>query len=281
MKNQTELIMKKDWDILIIMDALRYDYAKKVYPNAEAVESPAIWTMGWLKKTWIKKHNDIIYVSGNTYCNSKMNLTTTLNGKEYFSFFGKEFFYRVVDAWDYAWDDELKLINPKGVLECAKISMSLNKDKKFIIHFMQPHVPFASHRTPLLKNLFDVVQNPSENIVTKMSAASIKELELKYKYGDVWYWEYLRKKNPRRSAYGRDIFEYLYYTKGAEEIKKAYKDNIAFAAPYIKTFTDALSNKKIILTADHGNYLGENGHYGHHPPRSPILTTVPWVTVKK
>jgi glucan phosphoethanolaminetransferase (alkaline phosphatase superfamily) len=55
-------------------------------------------------------------------------------------------------------------------------------------------------------------------------------------------------------------------------------DNLKYVMLYVEEFIKKYPHKKIVITADHGNYLGEDGHYGHHPPRSKILTTVPWWT---
>ena len=70
-------IMDEDWDVIIILDACRYDYFKKTYPKflkgkLKKVQSIASNTPGWLKKTFKDIYKNIVYVSANPHINSKM-----------------------------------------------------------------------------------------------------------------------------------------------------------------------------------------------------------------
>jgi len=264
MTRQKDLIHKTDWDIMIVLDACRYDYFKAIKPHAVPATSEGIWTMEWLTKTFPDYYNDIVYVSGNAYCSNVPTMDVTL--KSVVSFHGTKHFFHVVNAWDYAWDDKLKLINPKGVLECAEIAIQLHKKKKLIIHLMQPHLPFVTCTMPQTKK--DIP--PFRDKLTDQQTKDKKKL---CEMGDIWWWiNYLDKNNIT------DTFAYLYLKGGPKAITKAYMDNLNYVMKYVDMFTKKYSNKKIVITADHGNYLGEDGHYGHHPPRSKILTTVPWWT---
>lgn len=68
----------------------------------------------------------------------------------------------------------------------------------------------------------------------------------------------------------------LYGFVSQEEIIEAYKDNLREVLEQVRELEKSLSGKTII-TADHGEYLGENGLY-RHPDRSDteILREVPW-----
>lgn len=256
---QKDQIHDTDWDIMIVLDACRYDYFKKLKFATCAAESEGIWTLEWLTKTFPDYYKDIVYVSGNAYCSN-------VPVKDIISFHGSKHFYRVVNAWDYTWDEKLKLINPKGVLECAEVAMQIHKKKKFIIHLMQPHIPFVT--CPMKQY---VKETPPFR--DKLTPQQQKDKEKLCEMGDIWWWiNYLDKNNVT------DVFAYLYLKGGPKAIVKAYTDNLEYVMIYVDAFIKKYSHKKIVITADHGNYLGEHGHYGHHPPRSEILTTVPWWT---
>lgn len=63
---------------------------------------------------------------------------------------------------------------------------------------------------------------------------------------------------------------------GDEAVRKAYFSNLMRAVnegvnPLAEWF-----DGPIVITADHGESLGENGNYGHNRPDCPALRNVPW-----
>ncbi len=75
---QTKLIYENEWDILIILDACRYDYFARViwnYLKGHLVKVIGLdsHTLPWVKKTFGSKYyDDIVYVSANPFINSKV-----------------------------------------------------------------------------------------------------------------------------------------------------------------------------------------------------------------
>jgi hypothetical protein len=64
-----------------------------------------------------------------------------------------------------------------------------------------------------------------------------------------------------------------------EEIYTAYKENLEYVMDEIDEFLEQLEGKTII-TADHGNLIGENGLFGHGlKSKAKGLRKVPWDTV--
>lgn len=62
-----------------------------------------------------------------------------------------------------------------------------------------------------------------------------------------------------------------------DTVRKAYFDNLQRVwnegvEPLLKAFDD----RHVVITADHGEMLGENGYYGHGRIRAPVVV-VPWV----
>lgn len=66
-----------------------------------------------------------------------------------------------------------------------------------------------------------------------------------------------------------------------EKIIEGYKHNLEFVLDEIQEFIENLEGKTVI-TADHGELLGENGLYGHpHGSDAKVLREVPWDVVKE
>ena len=101
-------------EFLVILDACRYDYFKEVYReyfdnnNLKKAISPARSTPEWLDKTFDTYYDDIIYISGNPWINS---IVIDKNLK----FHAKKHFYKVVDVWNFGWDNNLGTIHPRKI----------------------------------------------------------------------------------------------------------------------------------------------------------------------
>ncbi|MFB6199963.1 MAG: hypothetical protein ABEJ83_03725 [Candidatus Nanohaloarchaea archaeon] len=61
------------------------------------------------------------------------------------------------------------------------------------------------------------------------------------------------------------------------ELREGYKNNLDTAKEYVEKLNKELEGKTII-TADHGDFLGENGLFGHdfEGSNAKILRKVPW-----
>jgi hypothetical protein len=66
-----------------------------------------------------------------------------------------------------------------------------------------------------------------------------------------------------------------------KEIREAYISNFLFVQEYVKELIDHLEGE-IVVTADHGEALGEKGLYNHHPGvYTKELVEVPWLRISK
>lgn len=64
-------------------------------------------------------------------------------------------------------------------------------------------------------------------------------------------------------------------------IREAYISNFRFVESYVKELVDQLEGE-IVVTADHGEALGEKGLYNHHPGvYTKELVEVPWLKISK
>lgn len=129
-------VVDRDWDNLIILDACRYDTFQEVNRidgNLEKVNSVATSTPQWLKRNFDEKYDDIVYISGNPY-------VSMLARDDYFD--PEDHFYEVDHVWDHSWDDNQDTVTPDQINARVRKLMQKYPDKKFIIHYMQPHEPF-------------------------------------------------------------------------------------------------------------------------------------------
>ena len=266
---QRDLILKKDWKVLIILDACRYDTFAKIYPsylkgNLQKVISPASYTLEWLMKTWKGKHEDVVYVSGNPFISSK-----NANMGKFFacgsrSFRASEHFYKVIDAWLYCWDDELGTVHPSLLTTVAEITYNKFPEKKMVVHYIQPHEPFLGIKIERSSGKLEVVKKRILNAVFKV-------------FGDYVYsmmyrmWSSLGLDTPYHSKIIRKY--------GRETLIKAYEDNLRLVLRHVKDLVRKLDGK-IVITSDHGELLGEHGLYGH-PPHMKYreLIEVPWLEI--
>lgn len=156
-------------------------------------------------------------------------------------------FHAVIDCLE-DWDPDLETVRPETVADAARDARESFSNKRLIAHFMQPHHPFIG-------------ETGRDLIGTGLSIDSDGER-------DTVIWEYLESGDANVSL---------------ERVWEAYKENLDIVLAEVESLLDDLEGKTVI-TADHGNLLGERlspipsrrkyGHpYGVHTPE---LVRVPW-----
>jgi hypothetical protein len=150
-KPNSEKILNKDWDILIILDACRADVFEDVNQFSEETNlyiSQAPNTRVWFQRNFVdvddSKLSDVVYISGNP------NASGIHIDKSLFSHFEEVF--------EYGWDDELRTTPPDVMTERAlQIYNEYSPtEDRFVIHFLQPHGPLIGSDSPdLSKNRFE------------------------------------------------------------------------------------------------------------------------------
>ena len=121
-------VLEEKWDNLIILDACRYDVLKEVMGERIGYRiSRGSSTLEWIKEHFsgAKCHN-IVYVTSNPWINR----------------IASDAFYKVIPVWKDGWDEDLGTVHPKTTTEYAKEAAKRYPDKRLIIHYMQPHVPY-------------------------------------------------------------------------------------------------------------------------------------------
>lgn len=146
------------------------------------------------------------------------------------------------EVWRYGWDDDAGTIRPRPLTDRAVDAWRRRNEHgidRLVVHYMQPHYPFLGHR------LGDGV------VPTQIGG-----------------------ENGTRSAW--DLLRDGELT--TEEVWEAYRSNLERVLDDVDLFRSVVDADEVVLSADHGNALGEFGIYGH-PARMPLgcLREVPWV----
>jgi len=223
--NQLELIHSFDWDFLIVLDAARADYFQEenwISGHYKTVTSPASMTIVWLS-TVFPGFYDITFYASTPYVHAKL-----WNARKHFR--------KVVDVWDFGWDDQLCTVPPWNVYEAAK-----EADSKSLIWFMQPHLPAIGRK----------------KLAPKWSKQKFEHGGL----GDIVVIEQLKRGEIT-----------------AEDVRLGYRENLKLVLVYVEKLIRELDGK-IVVTSDHGEFLGENGHWLHPNIDHEVLRKVPWLEV--
>jgi hypothetical protein len=217
-------VVDRDWDVLIILDGCRYDLFASVNTmdgELSPIRSVGSKTGEFLQQTFGSgAYPEIVYTSANPNISG-------LDAK----------FHDRKRLWESHWDDDLSVVPPGATTDAGMNAIEEHPNKRHIIHYMQPHIPFIGERGREL-----------------LSQADVADLD----HG-VKFWEQARQNSTLRQRFW-----------------DAYQENLEITLPHVQrliTETDGLA----VVTSDHGNELGWFGVYGHPGGfYTPGLVIVPW-----
>jgi len=176
-------IMKKKWDVCIILDACRYDYFERIYreflpKGILTKERGNINTTYWLRDNFIDYY-DIIYVSGHPGINSL--------GVPFFrGWNARNKFKKVIDAWDEGWMDSIGTVDPQHVTKCALEVLEKWPHERMIIHYMQPHTPYRLK--PFRSEFFGMLDDVKRAVNFERYYSQFPLEQIKYWYEDNLRW---------------------------------------------------------------------------------------------
>jgi hypothetical protein len=236
-KRKAIKVMDQKWDYLIILDACRYDLFKRVVDSSAG----SVISGGSCTQEWLKWN-----------FNGKFDDVIYIAGNPHFASanlvktFGFVPFFKVVEVWDYGWDSKLKTVPPNNVTLAAFETLKKYPNKRLIIHFNQPHHPFLVDKE--LLQLDDGTWSKMENGLLEA------------------------RKHKKRT-----IWDMVRFGKvPIQSVIEAYEGNLRIAMKEVTKLLNTLEGR-IIITADHGNHLGEYMIFGHPPQlRTTELVRVPW-----
>lgn len=269
MTPQEDLIGRGEWGTLVVLDACRFDSFRDRHGRhlgqgrLERVASPAFEAEGaptsvWYREVFDEPMADVVHVSAHPRVNSR----TAVEG-----FAGADRFDAVIDVWESAWDDEYGTVFPGDLTDAAIAAFEDRSDARFVVHFMQPHTPYiplgpprvSKQRTPgsretrtrwLRGKLVDAGRRflGDETAVRLMARLGLPPL------------------SPLDDALRR---------AGPDGVREAYRENLDLALAEVARLLDAAPGRTVV-TADHGELLGEGGRWGHATGARPELVEVPW-----
>jgi hypothetical protein len=276
-------IMEERWDHLLILDACRYDYFAQVWGNRAIGNlakrhSVGSSTLEWRDNSFRGRYEDVVYVSSNPYVNS----ITAVKG-----FLGTDHFFRVYDVWRTDWNEGRGTVLPGRVTSAVIRALRENPGKRTIVHYLQPHAPYLALN--LDSGGFPVPDLGSGQVLVGTARADeskAKTLLLRmmshvcYRTGilgrnPTWQLRQLLRMKP---ASPMDAARRLHGDGG---LKEAYRANLEIVLAEVLGLLKYLGGR-IIITSDHGELLGEGGHYSHWiGSTNRHLLEIPWLVIDK
>jgi hypothetical protein len=278
-------IMNEAWDYLIILDACRYDFFSKVwkdYLHGDLYKKYSVGssTVEWRNKSFPGRYNDVIYISSNPNINSVKSIK---------NFNGSDHFFKVFDLWNSNWDEQLGTVRPDSVTDFV-IKILKKTNKRAIIHYLQPHAPYIyfpgqstgfssidledgnAFKLDLESRYNQKMEKALLNIIYNFTRISNYFISPMFRID--WKMRQVLSLGP---ASPLDAFR---RENGKEALRKAYNDNLILVLNEVKRLINHLHGK-VIITADHGELLGENGFYGHaNYKKYKELIEIPWLVLE-
>ena len=166
-------IYDDDWDLLVVLDACRYDLMQEMIDNYGFLDelgsrrSVNSVTKLWMKQNFNNRYQNEIaetcYISGNPFTETMID---------------HSLFHNVVEVWRQAWV-EPGTVPPRAVTD-ATIRASRESDcKKIIAHYMQPHCPFIPKPDVCkTKDLNKFGNQPTGDVWDRLQRGEVSEEEV-------------------------------------------------------------------------------------------------------
>jgi hypothetical protein len=140
-----EAIFSRDWDLLIILDACRFDLLSELVgadeysflTDIDTLRSLDSTTKAWMARNFTGDHRMEMqrtsYVCGNPFSVDELNAAE---------------FALLDEVWRYGWDDELGTLPPRAITDRTIAAGRGGNPDRIIAHYMQPHNPFIGGASP-------------------------------------------------------------------------------------------------------------------------------------
>ena len=144
-------IFEREWDLLVVLDACRYDELAAMEPELDVdwrvkqTTSIDTATFRWLPRTFraMPDNEHVAYITANPY-------STRFESKDIPEPDTLD------EVWRYAWDEGTGTVLPRPVTDRA-ISTGRNGDHdRVIVHYLQPHAPFLDRSIGVESSHFDI-----------------------------------------------------------------------------------------------------------------------------
>ncbi|WP_440764707.1 hypothetical protein [Natronorubrum sp. DTA7] len=245
--------MEEDWDNLIILDACRYDAYEEMMSNKNV---PDILTDGELPRYKISnateswdfmsrnfsgfQHYDTVYITANPFATRLESGT----------------FFLQKNLVESKWNDKHDTVLPEDVVDTTTDIFDEHPNKRYVVHFMQPHYPFIGPKGDRIDHTgYNRDQeNPEQDAP------------------NVWW----------ILQYGLQGYDGV----TQQNVWEAYTENLELVLRHVRDLLEQLPGRSVI-TADHGTMIGDRvppipvRGYGHaHGSFVPPVVKVPWHVIE-
>jgi len=210
-------IFDMDWDVCAILDACRYDYYERLMNQQDFT--------GDLKCRQSRASSTTEWLNINFSENIHSDTVYITGNPQYYIHSDDLFptFHETIHVWQERWDEKLQTVHPSTMSEALTTAAKKYPNKRLLAHYVQPHIPFIGE---VGKEKFPISTTETS--------------------GDNWnaarrFWPSIR----------RDEREY-----SREELVNAYRENLQLVVNSVIPTAKSLEGK-VIITADHGQLLGE------------------------
>lgn len=237
-------LLEQDWDNLFILDACRADLFEEVTTREEFDRYRTVTSLGshtgeWGRETFANRaYGDTVYVTANPYASRT----------------AAESVHAIREVWHDSFDESLRTVLPEAVASAARQAHADHRDKRLVIHFMQPHHPFVQDEELREYSNWDIEKADDEEATIERPHDPFDALEM--------------------GIINRD------------RLWNGYRDNLELVLDHVWGLADELGGRTVV-TSDHGNLLGERAWpvpirlYGHpRGARSESLVTVPYAVLE-
>ena len=125
-------VYEREWDVLVVLDACRYDMYQRVVGDSDALLSVGSTSTEWMDNTFTDRYAEAVastaYVSANPYSH-KLDASR---------------FGLIDDVWRDHWDEDLGTIPAEPVTDHGIAVARTGDYDRVICHYMQPHFPFIA-----------------------------------------------------------------------------------------------------------------------------------------
>ncbi len=129
-------VYEHDWDLLIVLDACRYDLMQTVVDDYAFLSRGETNSLGSATEEWMAKNFTDEY-------HDEMRNTVYISGNPHSAEEGSRSFRHIEDVWSHSWDDSSGTTLAGDVTEHAIAAGRELSPDRTIVHYMQPHHPFV------------------------------------------------------------------------------------------------------------------------------------------
>jgi len=238
-------VYETDWELLVVLDACRYDALLKVKDEYEFLKSiePTIsvgpGTPAWMSNTFIKPYfdemNKTAYISGSPYTRSVLGPPEAGSGPGHNVL---DEFEALIPVWESGWSRGVGTVPAREVTDHVIEYLRNNETSRTIAHYMQPHFP-------------SVPDSLGSELDIDEEASWVNSV-----------WERLERNELCQN-----------------QVWTAYIENLRYVLDDVALLLENAPVEDIVITADHGNAFGERGEYGHGYDRLRVVREVPFARV--